>query len=201
VKWENGAAHPVSPNAGQFEPITLEQLAAKAPEQGGPIGAGVQLNTQGAEGGFGTHICDVEVDTELGIVRVIRYTAVQDVGRAVHPGYVEGQLQGGVAQGIGWALNEEYIYTKDGKVDNPGFLDYRMPVCSDLPMIDTALVEVPNPKHPQGVKGVGEVPLVPVMAAVANAVHNALGLRFDSLPMSPPKVAAALEGTVRQAAE
>ena len=201
VKWENGAAHPVSPNAGQFEPITLEQLAAKAPEQGGPIGAGVQLNTQGAEGGFGTHICDVEVDTELGIVRVIRYTAVQDVGRAVHPGYVEGQLQGGVAQGIGWALNEEYIYTKDGKVDNPGFLDYRMPVCSDLPMIDTALVEVPNPKHPQGVKGVGEVPLVPVMAAVANAVHNALGLRFDSLPMSPPKVAAALEGMVRQAAE
>jgi len=132
---------------------------------------------------------------------VIRYTAVQDVGRAIHPGYVEGQLQGGVAQGIGWALNEEYIYTKDGKVDNPGFLDYRMPVCSDLPMIDCALVEVANPKHPQGVKGVGEVPLVPVMAAVANAVHTALGLRFDSLPMSPPKVAAMLDGELRQAAE
>jgi CO/xanthine dehydrogenase Mo-binding subunit len=201
VKWENGAAHPVSQNAGQFEPLTLAELADKAPSTGGPIGAGVQLNTQGAEGGFGTHICDVEVDTELGIVRVIRYTAVQDVGRAIHPGYVEGQLQGGVAQGIGWALNEEYIYTKDGKVDNPGFLDYRMPVCSDLPMIDCALVEVPNPKHPQGVKGVGEVPLVPVMAAVANAVHSALGLRFDSLPMSPPKVAALLDGQLRQAAE
>jgi CO/xanthine dehydrogenase Mo-binding subunit len=201
VKWENGAAHPVSPNAGQFEPLTLAELADKAPSQGGPIGAGVQLNTAGAEGGFGTHVCDVEVDTELGIVRVIRYTAVQDVGRAIHPGYVEGQLQGGVAQGIGWALNEEYIYTKDGKVDNPGFLDYRMPVCSDLPMIDCALVEVPNPKHPQGVKGVGEVPLVPVMAAVANAVHNALGIRFDSLPMSPPKVAAVLDGQMKQAAE
>jgi CO/xanthine dehydrogenase Mo-binding subunit len=193
VKWDNGAAHPVSPNAGQFEPLTLVELAAKAPAMGGPIGAGVQLNTEGAEGGFGTHICDVEVDPELGIVRVIRYTAVQDVGRAIHPSYVEGQMQGGVAQGIGWALNEEYIYNKDGKVDNPGFLDYRMPVCSDLPMLDTVMVEVPNPKHPQGVKGVGEVPLVPVMAAVANAVHDALGKRFYHLPMSPPLVSAALE--------
>src|SRR5215211_9052651 len=190
VKWENGAAHPASPNAGQFEPLTLAELAAKAPQMGGPIGAGVQLNTEGAEGGFGTHICDVEVDVDLGIARVIRYTAVQDVGRAIHPGYVEGQLQGGVAQGIGWALNEEYIYTKEGKVDNPGFLDYRMPVCSDLPMLDCIMVEVPNPKHPQGVKGVGEVPLVPPLAAVSNAVYNALGRRFYSLPMSPPRVLA-----------
>jgi CO/xanthine dehydrogenase Mo-binding subunit len=201
VKWENGAAHPVSPNAGQFEPLTLKELAEKAPSQGGPIGASVQLNTQGAEGGFGTNICDVEVDVELGIVRVIRYTTIQDVGKAIHPGYVEGQLQGGAVQGIGWALNEEYIYNKDGKVDNPGFLDYRMPVCSDMPMIDCALVEVPNPKHPQGVKGVGEVPLVPVMAAVANAVHNALGIRFYDLPLSPPRVSAALDAQVQRAAE
>ncbi len=201
VKWENGAAHPVSPNAGQFEPLTLKELADKAPAQGGPIGASVQLNTQGAEGGFGTHICDVEVDIDLGIVRVLRYTAIQDVGHAIHPGYVEGQLQGGAVQGIGWALNEEYIYNKDGKVDNPGFLDYRMPVCSDMPMIDCELVEVPNPKHPQGVKGVGEVPLVPVMAAVANAVHNALGIRFYDLPMSPPRVSAALDAQVQRAAE
>ena len=201
VKWENGAAHPVSPNAGQFEPLTLKELASKSAQMGGPVGASTQLSTAGAEGGFGTHVCDVEVDVELGIARVIRYTAVQDVGRAIHPGYVEGQMQGGVAQGVGWALNEEYIYNKDGKVDNASFLDYRMPVCSDLPMIDTVMVEVPNPKHPQGVKGVGEVPLVPVMAAVANAVYNALGLRFYSLPMSPPKVLAALDGTLRQAAE
>jgi CO/xanthine dehydrogenase Mo-binding subunit len=201
VKWENGAAHPVSPNAGQFPPLTLAELAEKAPAMGGPIGAGVQLNTQGADGGFGTHICDVEVDTDLGIVRVIRYTAIQDVGRAIHPGYVEGQLQGGVVQGIGWALNEEYIYNKDGKVDNPGFLDYRMPVCSDMPMIDCGLVEVPNSKHPQGVKGVGEVPLVPVMAAVANAIYNALGKRFYSLPMSPPKVSEVLDTPTAQAAE
>ncbi len=201
VKWENGAAHPVSPNAGQFEPLTLKELAEKAPSQGGPIGASVQLNTVGAEGGFGTNICDVEVDIDLGIVRVIRYTTIQDVGKAIHPGYVEGQLQGGAVQGIGWALNEEYIYNKDGKVDNPGFLDYRMPVCSDMPMIDCALVEVPNPKHPQGVKGVGEVPLVPVMAAVANAVHNALGIRFYDLPLSPPRVSAALDAQVQRAAE
>jgi CO/xanthine dehydrogenase Mo-binding subunit len=193
VKWENGAAHPVSPNAGMFEPLTLAELAEKAPSMGGPIGAGVQLNTQGADGGFGTHICDVEVDVELGIVRVIRYTAIQDVGRAIHPSYVEGQLQGGVSQGIGWALNEEYIYNKQGKVDNPGFLDYRMPVCSDLPMIDTVMVEVPNPKHPQGVKGVGEVPLIPVMAAVSSAVHNAIGKRFYALPLSPPNVLAVLD--------
>jgi CO/xanthine dehydrogenase Mo-binding subunit len=199
VKWENGAAHPVSPNAGEFQPLTLKDLAEKAPSQGGPIGAGSQSNTQGAEGGFGTHIADVEVDVDLGIVRVIRYTAVQDVGRAVHPAYVEGQLQGGVGQGIGWALNEEYIYNKDGKVDNPGFLDYRMPVCSDLPMIDCILVEVPNPKHPQGVKGVGEVPLIPVMAAISNAVYQALGKRYYALPMSPPKVLEGLE--VQQAAE
>src|SRR5258708_18175376 len=104
VKWENGAAHPASPNAGQFEPLTLAELAAKAPQMGGPIGAGVQLNTEGAEGGFGTHICDVEVDVELGIARVIRYTAVQDVGRAVHPGYVEGQRQRRRMLGVGWAM-------------------------------------------------------------------------------------------------
>jgi CO/xanthine dehydrogenase Mo-binding subunit len=104
-------------------------------------------------------------------------------------------MQGGVAQGIGWALNEEYIYDRHGHVDNPSFLDYRMPVASDLPMLDTVMIEIPNPKHPQGVRGVGEVPLVPSLGAVTNALHDALGLRFDSLPMSPPKVLAALEPT------
>lgn len=111
------------------------------------------------------------------------------------------QLQGGIAQGIGWALNEEYIYDKKGRVDNPGFLDYRMPVCSDLPMLDTIILEIPDPKHPQGVRGVGEVPLVPGLAAVANAVNNALGLRMCDLPMSPPAVLAALDAGVKQAAE
>ncbi|MSO81078.1 MAG: xanthine dehydrogenase family protein molybdopterin-binding subunit [Alphaproteobacteria bacterium] len=193
VTWEDGAARPAGDNAGKFAPLTLAEIAAKATETGGPIGAGVQLNTTGAEGGFATHICDVEVDVDLGIVRVLRYTAFQDVGKAVHPSYVEGQMQGGVAQGIGWALNEEYIYNRNGQVDNAGFLDYRMPVCSDLPMLDAVMIEIPNPKHPQGVRGVGEVPLVPVMAAIANAIHDALGIRFYSLPMSPPKVLEALD--------
>ena len=123
----------------------------------------------------------------------MRYTAVQDVGRAIHPSYVEGQIQGGAAQGIGWALNEEYIYDKNGQMDNPGFLDYRCPVASDLPMIEAIMVEVPNPRHPFGARGVGEVPIVPPMAAVANAIRDAIGLRMRDLPMSPPKVRAALD--------
>lgn len=194
VTWEDGEARPAGDNAGKFPALTLAEIAAKASETGGPIGAGVQLNTAGAEGGFATHVCDVEVDLDLGIVRVLRYTSFQDVGRAIHPSYVEGQMQGGAAQGIGWALSEEYIYDKRGRVDNASFLDYRMPVCSDLPMLDTVIIEVPNPKHPQGVRGVGEVPLVPPLAAVSNAVYNALGRRFYSLPMSPPRVLEVLEG-------
>ena len=199
VVWENGEARPAGDNAGKFEPLSLGQIAAQASATGGPIGAGKQLNTTGAEGGFATHLCDVEVDVALGIVRVIRYTAFQDVGRAIHPSYVEGQMQGGAAQGIGWALSEEYIFDKNGKLDNPSFLDYRMPVSSDLPMLDSVIIEVPNPKHPQGVRGVGEVPLVPPLGCVSNAIYNAIGRRFYSLPMSPPKVLATLD--LPQAAE
>jgi len=195
IEWSNGEARPAGDNAGKFEPLSLAEIADKATATGGPIGAGVQLNTEGAEGGFATHICDVEVDVELGIVRVLRYTSIQDVGKAIHPDYVEGQLQGGCAQGIGWALSEEYIYNKNGHLDNTGFLDYRMPVCSDLPMLDTLIIEVPNPKHPQGVRGVGEVPLVPTLGAVSNAVYQALGKRSYSLPMSPPKVLKIIEGS------
>jgi CO/xanthine dehydrogenase Mo-binding subunit len=126
-------------------------------------------------------------------VTILRYTVAQDAGRAIHPSYVEGQYQGGAAQGIGWALNEEYIYGPDGKLQNAGFLDYRMPVASDLPMIDAIIVEVPNPRHPYGVRGVGETPIVPPMAAVANAVEKATGIRFTELPMSPPRVLKALK--------
>ena len=193
VVWENGHASPAGANAGEFDPLSLADIAGKASATGGPINARSSLNTQGAAGGFGTHICDVEVDRETGHVEVIRYTAFQDVGRAIHPSYVEGQMQGGVVQGIGWALNEEYIYNADGKVDNPGFLDYRMPVASDVPMIDTVMIEVPNPKHPQGVRGVGEVPIVPPLGAISNAIHHAVGLRFEALPMSPPVVRKALD--------
>jgi CO/xanthine dehydrogenase Mo-binding subunit len=136
----------------------------------------------------------VEVDPETGVVSVIRYTASQDVGKAIHPSYVEGQVQGGVAQGVGWALNEEYVFDREGRMENAGFLDYRMPVASDLPMLDAILVETaPNPRHPFGAKGVGEVPIVPPLAAVANAVSAAIGVRMPDLPLSPPKVLAALD--------
>jgi xanthine dehydrogenase molybdenum-binding subunit len=121
-------------------------------------------------------------------VQVLRCTIAQDVGRAIHPSYVESQMQGGTSQGIGWALNEEYIYDKEGHLRNTGFLDYRMPTCLDLPMIETILVEVPNPSHPLGVRGVGEVPIVPPPAAVANAVSRALGIRITDLPMSPSRL-------------
>ncbi len=193
VIWEDGYAKPAGSQAGDFEPLSLADLAAKAGKTGGPITGSSAINAQGAGPGFGTHVCDVEVDKETGHVKILRYTAIQDVGKAIHPAYVEGQLQGGAAQGIGWALNEEYIYGEDGRLQNPGFLDYRMPVASDLPMIDAVLVEVPNPNHPYGVRGVGEVPIVPPMAAVANAIENAVGLRMTDLPMSPPKVLKALD--------
>ncbi|MBS0240770.1 MAG: xanthine dehydrogenase family protein molybdopterin-binding subunit [Proteobacteria bacterium] len=193
VEWENGEARPAGDNAGKFPPLSLAQIAAQAPATGGPIGAGVQLNTTGAEGGFATHICDVEVDPDTGKVTVLRYTSFQDVGRAIHPSYCEGQLQGGAAQGIGWALNEEYIFNKQGKLDNPAFLDYRMPVASDLPMLDCVMLEIPNPKHPQGVRGVGEVPLVASVPATANAVNNAIKRRITDLPLSPPRIRKAMK--------
>ena len=192
VEWRDGAAHPAGQNAGNFDPLSLEDIAKKAESTGGPITAAISLNATGHMGAFAAHMVDVEVDPETGHVKILRYTASQDVGRAMHPDYVEGQIQGGVVQGIGWALNEEYIYNKDGHVDNPGFLDYRMPVASDLPKIDTVVIEVPNEKHPYGVKGAGEVPIVPPLAAITNAVYHATGKRMAELPMSPPKVLAAL---------
>ncbi|MEE8535283.1 MAG: molybdopterin cofactor-binding domain-containing protein, partial [Kiloniellales bacterium] len=155
----------------------------------------------GAAPSFGTHLVDVEVDPETGRVTVLRYTVAQDAGKAVHPSYVEGQFQGGAVQGIGWALNEEYIYGEDGRLQNAGFLDYRIPVASDLPMIDTVIVEVPNPRHPYGVRGVGETPIVPAMAAMANAVESALGIRFTALPMSPPRVLAAIDAAAAKSRE
>ena len=193
VDWKDGEAVPAGANAGGFDPLPLAAIAMKAAKTGGPIGAEISINAQGAGAGFGAHICDVEVDPDTGFVKILRYTAVQDVGRAIHPSYVEGQIQGGATQGIGWALNEEYVYDKNGRMDNAGFLDYRIPVASDLPMIDAVLVEVPNKRHPFGVRGVGEVPIVPPMAAIGNAVKAATGIRMHSLPMSPPKVRAALD--------
>ena len=192
VVWEDGHAKPASTNVGDFEPMSLAELAKVANKTGGPISGHADINAKGAGPAFGTHICDVEVDPDTGHVTVLRYTAVQDAGRAIHPGYVEGQIQGGAVQGIGWALNEEYIYDENGCLENAGFLDYRVPVASDLPMIDAIIVEVPNPTHPFGVRGVGEVPIIPPLAAVSNAVAAATGVRFNRLPLSPPTILAGL---------
>ena len=193
VVWEDGHAKPASSNVGDFEPLSLKDIASKFSATGGPIGATGTVNAGGQAPGFSTQFCDVEVDPETGRVTILRFVAAQDAGRAIHPSYVEGQMQGGVVQGIGWALNEEYIYDEDGRMSNPGFLDYRVPVASDVPMIEPIVVEVPNPNHPFGVKGVGEVSICPPMAAIANAVADAIGRRLQELPMSPPKILEALD--------
>ncbi len=143
------------------------------------------MTPEGVGPAFACHIVDVEVDPDTGKVQVLRYTAIQDVGTAIHPDYVEGQIQGGAAQGIGMALTEEYVYDDEGRMRNASLLDYRMPTTLDLPMIETILVEVPNPGHPYGVRGVGEVPIVPPLAAIANAIHDAVGVRPRTLPASP----------------
>ncbi len=192
VVWEDGMAKPSGPNAGDFEPLSIADIAGNADKTGGPIAGHSEGNAEGAGVSFATHLVDTELDRETGLAKILRYTVIQDAGKAIHPSYVEGQFQGGAVQGIGWALNEEYIYGEDGRLQNAGFLDYRIPVASDLPMIDTVIVEVPNPGHPYGVRGVGETSIVPPLAAVANAVSAAAGLRLTELPLSPPKVLKAL---------
>ena len=186
VIWSDGAAH-----HGE-QSLSFKDLASRASAMGGPLTVSSSLNSTSASPGFGVHICDAEVDKETGRTTITRYTVIQDAGKAIHPTYVEGQMQGGAAQGIGWALNEEYVYNDQGVLENAGFLDYRIPVASDLPFIDTVIVEVPNPLHPYGVKGVGEVPIVPPMPAVAQAVFDSGNIRVMDLPLNPAKVAAAI---------
>ena len=193
IDWFDGAAHPSGPNAGDFPPMTIKEIGRRMGRTGGPI-SGHHATTYGGAGeSFGTHVVDVEVDPETGRTTILRYLVVQDAGRAIHPSYVEGQFQGGAAQGIGWALNEEYIYGDDGRLQNAGFLDYRVPVASDLPMIDTIIVEVPSDNHPFGVRGVGETGIAPPLPAIANAIADATGKRLRHLPISPPKVLKAIK--------
>ncbi len=168
--------------------LGFKDLARQLASTGGTVAGQANVDPPGEGNSYAVHIADVEVDPDTGKTEVIRYTALQDVGKAVHPSYVEGQMQGGVVQGIGWALNEEYYFDDSGRMMNPTFLDYRMPTSLDLPMIDTVIVEVANSGHPYGVRGVGEVPIVPPMAAIANGIHGATGLRLHSLPMTPGKV-------------
>jgi xanthine dehydrogenase molybdenum-binding subunit len=172
--------------------MTFAELAEKLTETGGTVVGQAAVNPRGVGGSFAGVIVDVEVDMETGKVSIVRFTSVQDAGKAIHPSYVEGQMQGGSVQGIGWALNEEYWMSPDGRMMNASLLDYRMPTALDLPMIDTQIVEVPNPGHPFGVRGVGEANIVPPQAAIANAIRDAAGVRMDRMPMNPPAVVAAL---------
>ena len=191
VEYENGVLQHKSDNELK---MTFKQLAARQNATGGPITGSAGVNPGGAGPCIGTHIVDVEVDPDTGKITVLRYTAVQDVGKAVHPDYAAGQIQGGAVQGIGWALNEEYFFNDQGNMVNSTFLDYRMPVSLDLPMIDTVIVEIANPAHPYGVRGIGEVPIVPPLPALANAVSRAIGARMEQLPITPGRVLDAIWG-------
>ena len=177
--------------------LSFKEIAAMLADTGGPVVGRANLNPGGSSGSYSANIVDVEVDPETGKVKILRYTAFQDAGTAIHPAYVEGQIQGGTSQGIGWALNEEYFMGDDGRMLNSTFLDYRMPTCLDLPMIEAVVVEVPNPGHPYGVRGVGEANIVPPLATLANAVYDAVGVRMERLPMTPDAILNALEAKRR----
>jgi len=188
VVYENGI---IKSKSNSELKMTLKEFADDSP--GGPVTANASVDLEEAGGGFGVHIADIEIDENTGKTDVVRYTAIQDCGKAIHPSYVEGQLQGGATQGIGWALNEEYYMSQDGRMENSSYLDYRMPISLDLPMIDTILVEVPSEEHPFGVRGVGETPIVPPIPTISNAIHNALGIRMSSTPMKPSSIIESLK--------
>lgn len=188
VSYVGGTITGPDDDEGKPRSFTFKQIAKQLQRTGGliAVSATSRRNTQGAA--YAGHIVDVHVDRETGKVTILRYTAIQDVGTAIHPAYVEGQLHGGVAQGVGMALNEEYYYDDQGRVVNASLLDYRMPVANDLPMIETVLVEVPNPGHPYGVRGVGEAPIVPPTPAIRNAIYDAVGIRMYDVPMPPRRI-------------
>ena len=179
-------------NTKSDERIAFKDLAAQQMALGGTISVSATMKGRKVAPAFAGHVADVEVDPETGKVQVLRYTTFQDAGRAAHPSYVEGQMQGGAVQGIGWALNEEYYFSKDGRLANSSFLDYRMPTALDVPRIDTVMLEIPGDAHPFGMRGVGEVPIVPPMATIANAVSAATGVRMANLPITPGSIVKAL---------
>lgn len=191
VEYANGEVR----NTAGDDVMSLAQVCANAEKTGGQISGSGNVNARGAGPSFAVHICDTFVDQDTGKVDVTRYTAIQDAGKAIHPSYVEGQYQGGAVQGIGWALNEEYVYNADGVMENAGFLDYRIPLASDLPMIETIIVEVPNAFHPYGVRGVGESGIIPPLAAVGYSVGNAIGRKVTELPCSPPRVLSLIQNS------
>ncbi|MBM3948284.1 MAG: xanthine dehydrogenase family protein molybdopterin-binding subunit [SAR202 cluster bacterium] len=194
VEFAGGAAkHKTDPELR----LTLKELGASMNETGGPIVARAAMNPGGWGGSYSANIVDVQVDPETGKVDILRYTVFQDAGKAIHPSYVEGQMQGGTVQGIGWALFEEYVFNDKGEMLNPSLLDYRTPTPLDVPMIDTVIIEVANPGHPYGVRGVGESSIVPPLPAISNAIYDAIGVRVAEVPMSPGNVVKAIKGQRR----
>jgi CO/xanthine dehydrogenase Mo-binding subunit len=146
--------------------------------------------------GFAGQLARIEVDTDTGEVTLHDFVVVQDVGRAINPLGVEGQMQGGAVQSLGMALTEGLAFDDNGRLTNPSLLDYRKLTAADLPDIETVIVEVPSPSGPFGARGVGEPPIIPAPAALANAIHDATGVRITELPLTPERIAlgvAALE--------
>jgi xanthine dehydrogenase molybdenum-binding subunit len=146
------------------------------------------------------HVVDVEVDRDTGQVKILRYTTFQDVGLCVNPDQVEGQMQGGATQGIGWGLAETYVVDEKGAVRNANLLDYRLPSVLDVPYIATDVIEVPSSDHPYGIRAVGQVPIVPPAAALANAIFRATGVRLYELPMTAERLYRAMNSADRPGA-
>jgi CO/xanthine dehydrogenase Mo-binding subunit len=176
--------------------ITVEEIAKRTLRFGGrhePIaGHGGSAQTRGAPSAS-AHLAHVRVDRETGEVELLGYAIAQDVGRALNPALVEGQMRGGAAQSIGWALFEQLTHDDSGRLLTGSFLDYAIPTAESVPDIDTLIVEVPAPDGPYGAKGIGEAPVIPGPAAIANAVAAAVGVRLRELPMTPARVWKALE--------
>jgi len=190
---------------GEQTAVTVKDLLARCRAKGlltlgsgwfNPPTTGINEDGQGvpyATYSYATQVAEVEVDTETGRVRVLRLVAAHDVGRAVNPQAVEGQIEGGCVMGLGYALMEE-VRVEEGRIANPRYAEYILPMSLDVPEIYPIVVEEPEPSGPFGAKGVGEPALIPTAAAIANAVANALGVRFYDLPITPERVVAALAG-------
>lgn len=181
--------------------ISLAEIGEKSRRFGGqyePIfGHGRSAITDRAPG-FAAHLVEVAVDPETGTVRVVRYVAAQDVGRAINPLTIEGQMHGGAAQSIGWALREEMVYDEMGNLLTGTLMDYALPAIDDVPAIETHIVEVPSPSGPFGARGVGEPPVIPGAAAIANAIHDATGVRPTEFPVTPERLAQAMRDPVSE---
>jgi CO/xanthine dehydrogenase Mo-binding subunit len=185
----------VRPIGAPGRAVKLADLAGKTYVFGSPHrpieGYGSTAQVSRAPGAA-AHLSHVRVDRETGSVTLLAHVVAQDVGKALNPALVEGQMQGGAAQGIGWALLEELAYDDDGQLRGGSFAEYALPSTDQVPAIETLIVEVPAPDGPFGAKGIGEPPVVAVPGAIANAIAAATGARLTELPMTPNRVWQAL---------